>query len=283
VTLKQALVLASRTLAANRDIENSGFESEALLRYLLQISRAQLYLDLNKEIPVEKEPLFHQWIERRLAGEPTAYIINCREFYGLDFYVDQRVLIPRPETELIVEGVINFSRSHSVSVIADIGTGSGAIAVSLAVNIPSAHILATDISGPALEVAHLNCLKHGVSQRVSLIQGDLLEILPGPVDILIANLPYVKQSDLVQIPSARYEPGIALDGGQDGLKQIFRLGRQLKHKVRPGGYVFLEMGMGQGPAIKEYLRQLFPKAPITIMSDLAGIDRIVKVNLPEAD
>jgi release factor glutamine methyltransferase len=282
VTLKQALALASQKLAANHDIENPAFESEVLLRYLLQINRAQLFLDLEKDIPREKEILFQKWVARRLDGEPAAYIISCREFFGLEFYVDRRVLIPRPETEQIVEEAINFSKSSRVSSIADIGTGSGAIAVSLVVNIPEVTILATDISGPALEVARLNCEKHRVSQRTRLIQGDLLEALPEPVDILIANLPYVKNSDLKQIPSARYEPVTALDGGENGLQQIFRLGGQLKEKVNSGGCILLEMGMGQGPAIKEYLQQMLNKPDINIIPDLAGIDRIVKIKLPEA-
>jgi release factor glutamine methyltransferase len=281
VTLKQALVLASQKLAVNHDIENPAFESEVLLRYLLQINRAQLFLDLEKDIPREKEILFQKWVARRLDGEPAAYIISCREFFGLEFYVDRRVLIPRPETEQIVEEAINFSKSRRVSSIADIGTGSGAIAVSLAVNISEVTILATDISGPALEVARLNCEKHRVSQRIRLIQGDLLEALPGPVDILIANLPYVKYFDLEQIPSARYEPATALDGGEDGLQQIFRLGSQLKGKVNSGGCILLEMGMGQGPAIKEYLQLRLNKTEINIIPDLAGIDRIVKIKLPE--
>lgn len=280
MTLKQALALASQKLAANHDIENPAFESEVLLRYLLHINRAQLFLDLEKEVPQGKEIQFQKWVARRLDGEPAAYIISCREFYGLEFYVDRRVLIPRPETEQIVEEAINFSKSRRVYSIADIGTGSGAIAVSLAVNVPEATILATDISGPALEVARRNCEKHRVSQRVLLIQGDLLEAIPEPVDILIANLPYVKNSDLEQIPSARYEPGTALDGGEDGLQQIFRLGSQIKKKVNPGGCILLEMGMGQGPAIKEYLQQILNKPEINIIPDLAGIDRIAKIKLP---
>jgi len=282
VTLKRALALAAQRLAANNDIENPVFESEVLIRYSLRISRAQLFLDLEKEIPFEKEQLFQKWVKRRLEGEPAAYIIACREFYGLDFYVDRRVLIPRPETELIMEEALKVARLRQVISIADIGTGSGAIAISMAVNIPAANIYAIDISAPALEVARFNCEKHRVSERIRLLHGDLLEPLPGSVDLLAANLPYISKSDLAKIPSASYEPVQALDGGEDGMRQIFRLCRQLDNRVNPGGCVLLEIGMGQGPAVKEYLQRLIKEANIILIPDLAGIDRIVKIDIPEA-
>ena len=157
VTLKQALTLAREQLAVLKDVDNPAFESEVLLRYALQISRTLLYLDMDQELSPDKEKIFHQWIERRLQGEPVAYIIGCREFFGLDFYVDTRVLIPRPETELLVEEALNFSRNNPSITIADIGTGSGAVAVSLAVNLQQVKVYATDISPAALEVAAINC------------------------------------------------------------------------------------------------------------------------------
>jgi release factor glutamine methyltransferase len=276
VTIKQALALARERLAIVSDVENPYLEGEILLRHALQIDRAQLFMDPDKEIEPAKTALFQQWIERRLQGEPTAYIIQCREFFGLNFFIDRRVLIPRPETELLVEEAIQFCKEHPVRSIADIGTGSGAIAVSLAVNLPSQHnIYATDISAPALEVAALNSQKHHVSDQIILRQGDLLDPLPNPVDLLIANLPYVKKADFEQMPSAKYEPRLALDGGEDGLDQIYRLCRQLKEKINPGGYVLMEIGLGQSEAVTEFLRSLFSDALVEMKCDLAGIKRVV--------
>jgi release factor glutamine methyltransferase len=296
VTLRQALSLAADRLAALTDVDNPRLEAEILLRYALEVPRSRFFLDLDMEILPEKETLFWQWVERRLQGEPVAYIIRCREFFGLDFYVDQRVLIPRPETELLVEEALNFARDHDVNTIADIGTGSGAIAVSLALNLPSLPpgmiinssagfadnrapviIYATDISHAALEVAAINIRRYSLDERIILLQGDLLDSLAVPVDLVAANLPYVTREDVRQMPSASYEPRLALDGGESGLKQVFRLIDQLPGKVNPGGCVLLEIGMGQSGAVVDRLYSYFPSAVIEVLPDLAGIDRAVKM------
>jgi release factor glutamine methyltransferase len=280
VTLRQALVHAREMLAAApKDVEDPSLESEVLLKHILQVDRASLYLELERELAPEAEARFFQWIERRVQGEPLAYIIQCREFYGLDFYVDSRVLIPRPESELLVEQALCFARRQPVSIVADVGTGSGAIAVSLAINLPRAKIYATDISATALEVAKTNSQEHGVAERIVFLQGDLLGPIPEPADLLIANLPYVKKFDLAGMPSAVYEPAIALDGGESGLDQIFRFCRQLEGRVRSSGCVLLEIGMGQSRAVTEFLHSQFPSAAIGIIPDLAGIERVVKITL----
>ncbi len=279
MTLRQALVQARQRLSGSKDIEDPGLESEVLLRHILHFSRAQLYFDLNVKLNPDQESAFNQWVELRLGGEPLAYIINSREFYGLDFFVDHRVLIPRPETELLVEEAIRFCNSRSTSVLADIGTGSGAIAVSLAAHLPQTKIYAIDISAQALEVARLNSLRHGVTNRVTLLQGDLLAALKHPIDAIIANLPYVRTADWQTMPSAPFEPRQALDGGEKGLDQIFRLIDQLKGKVNPGGWALLEIGMGQAEAVTGYLNKLYPVASIEILKDLAGIERVVKLIL----
>jgi release factor glutamine methyltransferase len=281
VTLKQALALARERLASVSDVEDPRLECEILLRHVLQIDRAQLFMNPDTEIEPAKMALFKQWVERRFQGEPTAYIIQCREFFGLNFYVDKRVLIPRPETELLVEEAILFCQDHLVGSIADIGTGSGVIAISFAIlqGDPLQEIYATDISISALEVANLNCKKHGVSDRIKLLQGDLLEPLACPVDLLIANLPYVKKADFDQMPSAKYEPGLALDGGENGLDQIYRLFRQLEGKINPGGCVLLEIGLGQSKTVMESLRNLFPNALVQTKQDLAGIERVVELRV----
>jgi len=275
VTLKQALGRAREALVVN-NIEDAPLESELLLRHTLRMSRVQLYLDLNHELSPEQEATFWHLIERRLSHEPTAYILGHREFYGLDFRVDPGVLIPRPESELLVEEAIKLAQSHTVSTIAEVGTGCGAIAISLALNLPQAKIYATDISAPALKVALSNCQKHGVVDRICLLYGDMLDLLPEPVDLIVANLPYVRQSE---VNARGFEPLLALNGGWDGLEKIRRLCHQVSDKLRPEGYLLLEIGQGQEKAVTTFLRSLFPSAEIELVPDLSGIDRVISLRL----
>ena len=278
MTLKQALNRAQEIFIAN-NIEDARLEGELLLRHTLNISQTQLYLDINRELSPEQEKAFWHLIERRLNGEPTAYITGHREFYGLDFYVDPNVLIPRPESELLVERALQLARYHPMTTIAEIGTGCGAIAVSLALNLPQAKIYATDISAPALKVARFNCQKHGVIDRVRLLLGDMLDPLPEPVDLMVANLPYVKESELpTQLPVS-FEPRLALNGGPDGLERIRRLSCQLNDRLRPEGYLLLEIGQGQRKAVTTLLSSLFTSAKIEVTPDLSGIDRVVSLCL----
>jgi release factor glutamine methyltransferase len=216
-------------------------------------------------------------MKRRLSGEPVAYIVEHREFYGLDFYVDRRVLIPRPESELLVERALELAQKRPVATIAEIGTGSGAIAISLALNLPSAKICATDISAPALEVARLNCRRHGVADRVCLLLGDMLEPIPGPCDLVVANLPYVTELTLSRSGLAHFEPPLALNGGRDGLEKIRQLCLEVGDKLHPGGSLLLEIGQGQSGAVNAFLRRLFPRAEMEIIPDLGGIDRVVSL------
>jgi release factor glutamine methyltransferase len=271
VTLKQALRRARRVLAES-SIEDASLESELLLRHALGMSQAQLYLDLDNELSPEPEAAFWQLVERRRSGEPTAYIIGHREFYGLDFYVDPRVLIPRPESELLVAEALRLAQNRSLFTIADIGTGSGAIAISLALNLPEAKIYATDISAAALEVAHLNCQRHGVIDRIHLLPGNMLEPLLEPVDLIVANLPYVKKA---QLAGMKFEPWLALDGGADGTERIRQLCRQVESKLRPSGFLLLEIGEGQRNAITALLHDLFPGGKMEVVPDLSGIDRVI--------
>jgi release factor glutamine methyltransferase len=275
VTLKKALSRARDILAGN-DIKDAPLEAELLLEHALKISRVQLYLDLEHELTPQQEQNFWRLVERRLNGEPTAYITGNRQFYGLDFYVDHAVLIPRPESELLVEKAIELEQNHHLPTIADIGTGCGAIAISLALGLPQAKIYATDISAAALEVALVNCQKHGVTGRVRLLQGDMLEPLFEPVDLIIANLPYVKKSEL---NSMSFEPRLALDGGAEGTERICHLCRQANSKLSPGGHLLLEMGQGQRVAITSLLESLFPDGEIEVTADLSGIERVVHLSL----
>jgi len=262
-----------------KEIEDSGLEAELLMRQALGISRVELYQDLNRELSPEEEADFERLIGRRLSGEPVAYITGHREFFGLDFYVDPRVLIPRPETELLVEKALELARERDVATIADIGTGSGAIAVSLALNLPQAKVLATDVSPLALEVARFNCQKHGVLDRVTLLAGDLLTPLTEPVDLIVANLPYVGVEEVSRRSLASFEPELALAGGYDGLDKIRKLSRNLGDGLYPGGSLLLEVGIGQSRTVAGLLQSLFPAAGVKVIPDLSGIDRVVILTL----
>ncbi len=281
MTIKEALQRARSSLATN-NIDDARLESELLLRHVLNISQIQLYTAINRKLTPEQEKTYRELIERRLKGEPTAYIIGHREFYGLDFQVDPDVLIPRPESELLVEKALRLAQNRPGITIAEIGTGCGAIAISLALNLPRARIYATDISAPALKVARTNCQQHRVTNRVRLLRGDLLEPLPEPVDLIVANLPYVKASQLPAHPTGDFEPRLALNGGTDGLKKIQRLCRQLNDKLRPGGYLLLEIGQGQEKDVTTLLSRLFPSARIEVAPDLGGIDRVVSLHLTKS-
>ncbi len=278
MTLKQALSRARGVLTAN-NTEDAPLECELLLMHTLGISRVQLYQDLNYELDPKEEETFWDLIKRRLNGEPTAYIRGHRQFYGLDFCVDPRVLIPRPESELLVEKALNLAQNQIVSTIAEIGTGCGAIAISLALNLPQAKIYATDISASALKVALFNCKKHKVANKIYLVRGNMLDPLPEPVDLIIANLPYVKESELSRMYSAGFEPWLALNGGSDGLEKIRQLCSQVTSKLRPEGCLLLEIGQGQKEAVIMLLLSLFPSAQIEVTPDLGGIERVVSLAL----
>lgn len=272
MTRRQALNRA-REMLAEANIEDAPLESELLLRHVLEISQVELYQDPEGEIEPAQAKKFWALVKRRLSGEPAAYITGHREFYGLDFYVDSRVLIPRPESELLVEKALALAQTHPAASIAEIGTGSGAIAISLALNLPRARIYATDISESALKVARSNCQRHGVADRIHLLRGDMLEPLPEAVDIIVANLPYVSQAELSRLTD--FEPELALNGGADGLAQIEKLCQQASGKLRPHGFLLLEIGQGQEKAVTALLRRLFPLAGIEIFPDLSGIARVV--------
>jgi release factor glutamine methyltransferase len=276
----EQLLRSSRDLLVEHGIYDASLEAEVLLRHILKISRSQLYVEFNREARYLECRNYQNAIDRRLAGEPTAYITGHREFFGLDFEVDHRVLIPRPETEILVEKAIQIAGDRNI-LIADIGTGSGAIAISLAVSLieDNVNIYATDLSQEALEVAYANCRKHGVENRVRLFAGDLLEPLPEPVDIIIANLPYVRKDTLCNVNTSGFEPSLALDGGYDGLDQIRRLCSQFPGKLNGGGAVLLEIGYNQSEAVISFLNKSFPYASIESFRDLAGLPRMITLSV----
>jgi len=278
VNLKQVLHRAREVLAKD-NLEDASLEGEILLRHALGIDRVQLYSGLNRELSAQQEEKLWQMVQQRRNGEPTAYITGHREFYGLDFYIDRRVLIPRPETELMVEKAIALVKHRHLTTAADIGTGCGAIAVSLALNLPQLEVYASDVSVDALEVARINCRKHGVADRIHLMHGDMLAPLPGPVDLIVANLPYVTGPEISRSGLANFEPRLALDGGRDGLDKIRRLCAQAGDRLQPHGSMLLEIGQGQGQSVADLLRRYFPAAAVEVIPDPQGIERVISLCL----
>jgi release factor glutamine methyltransferase len=282
MTLTQALQQSARILSVN-GIEDSYIEARMLLGHITKLLPVQIYTQTEQTLSQEQERGIYELIERRLRREPTAYIVNRREFYGIDFYIDSRVLIPRPETELLVDTALEFSKNTcppSPPFIADIGTGCGAIAISLALNLPHSKIYATDISHSALEVARLNCEHHKVTRQVTLLQGDLLEPVPEPVDLIVANLPYVRSSELENLSPeiTGFEPRTAIDGGENGLKCIRQLLEQTKEKINPRGCLLLEIGQNQEQEVIHLIHRYLNKVSFTFIPDFNGINRVVKID-----
>lgn len=274
----------AESLLRQGGVDDPRIEAEVLLAHLLDMDRAQLYAGLDEAIPTEVEDDYDRLLERRAGGEPTAYITGHREFYGLDFYVDSMVLIPRPESELLVELALKHAATSEKCLIADVGTGSGALVVALAKHLPNAIVYATDVSAEAIEVAAINCRRHGVADRVKLPQGDLLEPVPEQVDIIVANPPYVNGDDMLCLPREirEHEPRVALDGGADGLDVVRRLLPQVEAVLKPGGAFFMEMGYDQASRVSKLVCEIFPDSNIELVKDLAGIDRVLAVYTPVA-
>jgi release factor glutamine methyltransferase len=292
-----------RLTAAGCDMPR--LDAEVLLAYALQQDRTWLYT--HPQFPLDDNQVnsFETLLRRREQREPVAYIVGVKEFFGLGFEVNPRVLIPRPETELLVETALHISGwrmadgrwrmangespisnfqskiQNPKSKIVDVGTGSGCIAISLAKNLPEATFLAIDASAEALQLARRNAERHGVADRITFLQGDLLQPLTSAVDLIVSNPPYVSSPELAAaMPEvSRFEPHLALDGGPDGLDVIRRLLAQAREKLNPGGALLVEIGSAQGQAVEQLARLPFPTANIQIEQDLAGLDRLLLVEL----
>jgi release factor glutamine methyltransferase len=277
-------------------------DAELLLAHALGQERTWLYLYPEKEVASTALNEFEALLRRREQREPVAYLTGHKEFFGLDFAVNPHVLIPRPETELLVEtalelSIVNYHHpgEHTLSItnyqdhkgttspitIADVGTGSGCIAVALAKHLPQAAIFAIDLSPEALKLAQHNTRRHGVDNQITFLLGHLLESLPQPVDLLVSNPPYVSRPELVaaQPEVSQFEPRLALDGGPDGLQVIRQLLSQAKAKLKPGASLLIEIGSAQGQAVRQLAGDHFPEATIQIKPDLAGLDRLLVVKM----
>ncbi len=210
------------------------------------------------------------------AGEPLPYVLGEWEFFGLPFTLTPQVLIPRPETELLVETALSWLEKHPERrMAADVGTGSGCIAVALAARVKNLQILAADVSAGALEVAGKNVLRHKLQDQICLVQSDLLENLEGPFDLICANLPYIPTATLHGLAVYQREPILALDGGERGLDLIAQLLMQAPLKLKSGGLLLLEIEASQGTDVHALAQQAFPGGDVRIVPDLAGLDRVV--------
>lgn len=316
----RAMAAAFQRLRSSQS-ETPRLDVEILLASVLNTDRVGLFAHPERPLSAAERSRFEELIERRRRHEPVAYLVGSRSFFGLDFLITPQVLVPRPETELLVEHAIlaieslvtrsaqaysdawlvgnrppgtnghgpgryppyaQFFRPPSVDsgvLMADIGTGSGAIAVSVAHNHPRVMVYATDISSDALAVAQTNAVRTQVADRMQFLHGSLLSPLPQPVDIITANLPYVPSSVIPTLAPdvAQYEPRLALDGGPDGTLLIQQLLSQAPAYLRPGGALLLEIGSDQGFLVADMARQAFPSADVNVLQDFAGLDRLVRV------
>jgi release factor glutamine methyltransferase len=281
MTITEALALAA-------SLRVPSGEAQVLLAHLLEQPRTWVIAHPSTEIDEDLEDRYANLVARAAQGEPLAYLLGAREFYRLPFVVTPAVLIPRPETEHLVDAALAWARQRSRGETngnpqqmalhaADVGTGSGIIAICLAAYYPSAWIVGVDASAEALAVAKQNARRLRVSSRVDWMRGDLLGALRGPFDLITANLPYIPSVVLDRLDVGYWEPRAALDGGPDGLEAIRALLEQAPARLAPGGLLLLEIGYDQGRAVTELCRAAFPNARIDILPDLAGHDRVAQV------
>ena len=292
ITLAKALHSASARLRA-AGIDDAQLEADLLLRHALGVSRERLFARLQEPMLAGIAERYDSLLARRLAREPSAYITGHREFYGLDFACSPDALIPRPETELLVETAIDWTRRRRSSstlhprtstvellpLLADIGTGCGAIAVALAVHLPAARIVASDTSLPALRLARRNAEAHGVAKRIDFVQTPLLSGLRGGFGLIVANLPYIPSRTYAKLPPEirEHEPPAALRAGRRGTALIEALLAQASNEMKPGSLLLAEHAWNQGRRLRDAARESFPRAAISTERDLAGRERMLVV------
>ena len=280
-TLSEWLGLLRRSLAQVSDTPS--LDGQVLLAQVLERPRAWVMAHPQAELSNEQSARLQSRLQRLEAGEPLPYVLGHWEFYGLDFQLNPAVLIPRPETELLVDQARAWLQANpGRKRAADVGTGSGCIAVSLAAHHPDLRVTASDVSAAALETARKNAARHSADRRVRFVQADLLEALVGPFDLICANLPYIPGAELQKLKVFQREPSLALDGGPDGLALIRRLLAQAPHKLAPGGLLLIEVEASQGGQTLSLARQFFPDALLQVLPDLAGRERLLRVELSDS-
>ncbi len=245
---------ASERYLADRGVEHPRLNAEHLLAHALGLKRMELYLQFDRGLTESERIPLRDTVKRRGAREPLQHILGTAEFHGRTFTCDRRALIPRPETEQLVEIALEIANGNKGAKILDIGTGSGVIALTIALELPSAEVHATDLSPVALALAADNAARHRIAERVHFTRADLLAATGAPFDLIVANLPYIPTTEITALsPEVRHDPASALDGGTDGLDLIRRLVELAPAHLSPGGALLLEIGAGQASAVKTLL------------------------------
>ena len=274
-TLHERIAQARDALAAAgiaRD--EAALDAELLARYALGWDQARLILSRLQKLPDGFEEKYAPLVARRASREPASQILGTREFWGLDFHVTPAVLIPRPETEFVVEEALERLRPLHGARLADVGTGSGCIAVALAHELPDCHVVATDVSSDALVVARANAETHGVAGRIEFIAASYLGGVEGDFDLIAANPPYVRDRDKPALaPDVRHEPDVALFGGETGLRDVEAVLDTAIAKLRRSGWLVMEFGFGQDDAVEALVRAREDLQLVRIRQDLQGIPR----------
>ena len=265
-----------RLRAAGIPADEAELDARLLAAHVLGWSTERYLTDASEPAPPAFDDRFQAFIARRAAREPFAYIVGRQEFWGLEIEVSPSVLIPRPETELIVEAACEAQPDPSMpTTVADVGTGTGCIAVAIAKERPLAAILATDVSDAALDVARRNAERLGIADRITFRRADLLEGIDGIFDLVVSNPPYVRSGDRPGIqPEVQFEPAEALYGGDDGLEVVRRLVRQAADRLKPGGTLIFEFGFGQGDAVTGLISSAAGLSLLGLRDDLQGIQRV---------
>jgi release factor glutamine methyltransferase len=277
----RALVSASQRLTG-AGCESPRLDAQLLLAHVLGTDRTWLFAHHDYPLAADQAEAFTELVARRIHREPVAYLIGRKEFYGLDFAVDERVLIPRPETEMLVDFLLAHVQADKdrTFVIADVGTGSGAIAVTTAAHTANTRVYGLDISPDALAVAKENGRRLAPKAQLHFLHSDLLTALPEPADVIVANLPYVADGEYTELaPEIRqYEPQLALTAGDKGLDVIERLLGQVRHHLKPNGLVLLEIGYAQGESVKQLAEAMRPRPQfVGLRRDYSGHVRMVTI------
>ena len=290
MTVLELLNWSTHCLEKNQ-IENARLNAELLLARSLNLSREGLYMNLRSQLQEGDKEDLKRLIQRRISGEPLQYILEHQEFWSIDLKVDPRVLIPRPETELLVEQslfILSESTSKRKPFILEIGTGSGAIAIAMAKERKDIFLVATDLSREAILLAKENARSAGVQNQVEFVNGDLFEPFcvlekKGLFDLILSNPPYLHRHEIQTLAKEvkDYEPMMALDGGEDGLEFYRRFISQVPFYLRPGGWLLLEVGQGQSPRVTEMMEETGHFFHPESVPDLSGIERVVKAQRKE--
>lgn len=282
MTLAEVINDAALKLATS-GVANARLDAEVLLSHIVKKDRAWLFTHIHDELDTESRRVFEAAIQRRAQREPLQYIIGKQEFWGLDLAVTPDVLIPRPETELVVESALKIiTRRDQQVTIVDLCTGSGCISVSLAKELPSARIFAADLSDKALAIARENALRHGVSERIRFLEGNLFQPLKeldirGAVDIIVSNPPYVQSGDHASLqPEVRdFEPELALIAGPRGTEIHQKIINEAPEYLKQHGALIMELGLGQAELLARMAQKTGAYGVPEVLKDLAGIERVI--------